>query len=166
MATENLPFKEAINFKKHNQVTSAFSYAQVVNKQPVPSHPTKSSPIPPQSTFDPTLSTNNPHQRSKKPRYRSPPRTVNHFNIPKQNNFSLPNGSFLNYASNHLSKKESISQNSDLTWINTLALKLSESLLNSSNLSTHTATSLQNIIESSIFSLLASPNFSAISLEN
>ncbi|KAL4152897.1 hypothetical protein QTP88_000730 [Uroleucon formosanum] len=44
------------------------------------------------------------------------------------------------------------SKNEDM--VITLALKLSESLLNSPNLSSHTATSLQNIIESSILSLL------------
>jgi len=45
MATENISFNEAINFKKQNQVTSAFSYSNIVNKQTMvtqknkPTHP-------------------------------------------------------------------------------------------------------------------------------
>lgn len=166
MATENLSFKEATNFKKQNQVTSAFSYSKIVNKQPIQSYPTKPSPSPLHHTPDQGFSTNNIHQLSKKPRYRSPPRTEKHFHIPKQNNFSLPNGSFLKHVSNHTSINESKSPNSDFTWVNTLAHNLSESLLNSPDLSSQTATSLQNIIESSIFSLLATPNFSSIPLNN
>lgn len=52
MANENLSFKDAINFKKQNQVTSAFSYSNIVNKQPVvfppiiPSPPTHQSASP------------------------------------------------------------------------------------------------------------------------
>lgn len=177
MATENLSFKDAINFKKRNQVSSAFSFSNIVNKQPIvpppiiPSPPTHQSSSPSshqtslphslQSTSFPTLHSNNSHKSHKKPRYRSPIRTVNHFNTPAQNNFSLPNGSFLRYASNNTSNTEAPPQITDFTWINTLALKLSESLLNSPNLSSHTSTSLQNIIESSILSLLAIPSLSS-----
>ncbi|KAL4119464.1 hypothetical protein QTP88_012271 [Uroleucon formosanum] len=170
MATENLSFKDAFNFKKRNQVSSAFSFSNIVNKQPtvsppiIPSSPTHQSSSPSsrqtslphslQLTSFPTLPSNNSHKLHKKPRYRSPFRAANYPNIPAQNNFSLPNGSFLRYASNNTSNSETSPQNTDFTWINTLALKLSESLLNSPNLSAHTATSLQNIIESSILSLL------------
>jgi hypothetical protein len=179
MTTENLFFKDAIHFKKQNKVSYAFSFTNIVNKQPVvspliipslPTHQSASLPTPQnsfprsfQSTSFPTLHSNNSHKLHKKPRYRSPIHAVNNFNIPAQNNFSLPNGSFLKYASNNTSNTEASSQNTDFTWINTLALKLSESLLKSPNLSSHTASSLQNIIESSILSLLAIPSLSSFS---
>jgi hypothetical protein len=35
MATENISFHNAINFKKQNQVSSAFSFSNIVNKQPM-----------------------------------------------------------------------------------------------------------------------------------
>lgn len=162
MATENVSFKEAINLKKQNQVTSAFTYSNIVNKQPVLSHLTSSPPSPPQPTSNNALPTNNSHQSFKKPRYRSPSRTTKHFTVPPPNNFSLPNGSYLNYASN-IPKHESSTQFSNFSWINTLASKLSESLLNSPNLSSQSVSSLQNIIESSILSLLAIPTFPPIS---
>lgn len=162
MATENLSFKDAINFKKQKQVTSAFSYSHIVNKQPALPHPASSSPTPLQTTSNIVLPTNNLHQLPKKPRQRSPIRTTKHFNVPTPINFSLPNGSYLNYASNNLSKHESTDLNSNFTWINTLASKLSESLLNSPNLSSQSVSSLQNIIESSIHSLLSIPTFSSI----
>lgn len=106
----------------------------------------------------------NSHQFSKKPRCRSPIRTTKHFNVPTQNSFSLPNSSFLNYAANNnASKHEPTTQNSDITWINTLASKLSVSLLNSPHLSSQSVSSLQNLIESSILSSLAIPTFPSIS---
>ena len=164
MATENLSFKDAINFKKQNQVTSAFSYSHIVNKQPILSLPTIPSPTPLQTTSNIVSPAGNSHQFSKKPRYRSPIRTTKHFNVPTLNSFSLPNGSFLNYAANNnASKHEPTIQNSDITWINTLASKLSVSLLNSPHLSSQSVSSLQNLIESSILSLLAIPTFPSIS---
>lgn len=163
MATENLSFKDAINFKKQNQVTSAFSYSHIVNKQPTISRPTIPSPTSLQTTSNTVSPAGNLHQFTKKPRYRSPIRTTKHFNVPTPNSLSLPNGSFLNYAANNTSKHESTTQLSDFTWINTLATKLSVSLLNSPHFSSQSVSSLQNLIESSILSLLAIPTLPSIS---
>jgi len=154
MATKNLSFKDAINFRKQNHVTSAFSYAHLVNKQPVPIPPIISPPLYFQPISVPVSSTINSHQFTKKFRHRFPPRLIKHFNIPAQDNFSLPNGSFINYASKTNSATESSTKNSDFSWINNLAFKLFESLINSPNFSSHSATSHQNIIESFILSLL------------
>ena len=163
MATENLSFKDALNFKRQNQATSAFSYSHIVNKQTAPSLSTI-PPSTPLQTISNTISpTGNLHQFMKKPRHLSPIRTTKHFNVPTPNSFSLPNGSFLNYSANNTSKHEPTTQTSDFTWINTLASKLSESLLNSPYLSFQSASSLQNLIESSILSLLAIPTSPSIS---
>lgn len=166
MATENISFRDAINFKKQNQVSSAFSYSNIVNKQPMVSSKNIITP-PPQSNHQhsPNVTeTNYTHFHSPRTsRHHSPPRAVKHFKLPTQKNFSLPNGSFLEYVHNSHSINEPPNQNNDLTWVNTLAINLTQSLINAP-LNSQTASSLQNLIFSSLLALLALPGFPTISL--
>ena len=76
--------------------------------------------------YPPTVTeTNHIHYHSpSKRKHLSLPRDDKHFNFPTQKDFSSPNGSFLDYVENNPSKKEPPNQNTDLTWVNTLAAKL------------------------------------------
>lgn len=168
MATENISFRDAINFKKQNQVSSAFSYSNIVNKQPTVSVSKNTTlPPPPQSNHQYTSNvteTNYTHFHSPRTsRHHSPSRSVKHFKLPTQKNFSLPNGSFLEHVQNSLPANEPPNQLNDLTWINTLSTNLTQSLINTP-LNSQTASSLQNLIESSLFALLAIPGFPNLSL--
>lgn len=40
MATENLSYREALDFKKNNYHTSAFKYSEIVNRQSPPAENT------------------------------------------------------------------------------------------------------------------------------
>jgi len=166
MATENISFRDAINFKKQNQVYSAFSYSNIVNKQPMVSSK-NINPHPPQSNHQhsPNVTeTNYTHFHSPRiSRHHSPSRAVKHFKLPTQKNFSLPNGSVLEYVHNNYSINEPSNQNNDLTWVNTLSNNLTQSLINAP-LNSQTASSLQNLIEFSLLALLAIPGFPTISL--
>jgi hypothetical protein len=118
MANENISFRDAINFKKQNQVSSAFSSSNIVNKQPMVS----SKNINPHSSqsnhqyIHKVTETNYTHLHSPSTsRHHSPLRAVKHFKLPTQRNFSLPNGSFLEYVHNSHSVNKLSNQNNDLT---------------------------------------------------
>jgi len=166
MATENISFRDAVTFKKQNLVTPAFSYSNIVSNQP--STPLTKTTIVPRVIN--SVPTSPPHAHSinsqcptKKQKFRSPSPNKNHFNLPKQTSSSVPNGEFLKYVINNRSDAVTNIQNNDFSWVNTLSQRLSESLLNSPDLSTQSATSLKNLIESSLLSLLAIPNISITS---
>lgn len=164
MATENLPFRETISLKKNNYSSSAFSYSNIVNKQPVPN---PSHQVPATSTYSFPLLTSQSHY------HRTPHRKYNNHSyskktniyVPNQTNFSLPNGHFLDYASKNRSQ-DLIRTHTDLTWVNAFCIKLSESLSNSPSLSPLSNSSLQNLIESSLLSCLSIPNTSVISSDD
>ncbi|CAI6357956.1 unnamed protein product [Macrosiphum euphorbiae] len=82
--------------------------------------------------------------------------------LPVDSSYSPPNGSYLNNISNQHNPKEN--NPNDLSWVHTLSLKLSETLINSISLSSpFSSSSLQSLIESSLFSLLAITNFKHLS---
>ena len=167
MASENISFRDAITFKKQNQVTSSFSYSNIVNKQPNVSSKNK-HPSPPQSNhhqYPPIVASSNytHHHSPCTYRHHSPPRTSKHFKLPTTQDLSFPNGSFLEYAKKSHSENEPQKQNNDLTWVNTFSTNLTQSLINAP-LTSQTASSLQNLIESSLLALLAIPSFPTISL--
>ncbi|XP_025195963.1 uncharacterized protein LOC112595089 [Melanaphis sacchari] len=167
MATENLSFRVAVIFKKQNQVTSALSYSNIVSNQPSSSSSNKASFVPHPFNSIPTSPTPTPPKNSLRPtrkhKSRSPSPNKNHFNLPKQSSASAPNGEFLKYVINNRSNTVTNTQNNDFSWVDTLSQRLSESLLNSLDLSTQSATSLKNLIESSIHSLLVIPKISITS---
>ncbi|XP_060847575.1 uncharacterized protein LOC132927134 [Rhopalosiphum padi] len=162
MATENLPFREAVSLKKNNYSSSAFSYSNIVNKQSVlnPSHQ-----VPDTSTnsFPPLTSQSHYHHTPhRKYNNHSSHSKQKQFHVPNQSNFSLPNGHFIDYASKNRSQDPKPPQ-FDLTWVNAFCIKLSESLSNSPSLSPLSPSSLQNLIESSLMSCLSIPKISVIS---
>lgn len=167
MATENISFRDAINFKKQYQVSSAFSYSNIVNKQPMVSFKKTTLPPFPQSNLQHTpnvTESNYTHFHSPRTsRHHSPSQAVKHFKLPTLKNFSLPNGSFLEHVQNSHPVNELPNQNNDLTWVNTLSTNLTQSLINAP-LNSQTASSLQNLIESSLLALLAIPGFPNLSL--
>ena len=164
MATENISFREAASLKNQNQVTSAFTYSNIVNKKPMISPPKNSSPQFYPALQPPALTPNHFHQNNfKKSRPRSPNPVRKHFNLPPQMNFSNPNGAFLEYATNCHSNNDNTTKISDFSWVSTLTTNLTQSLINTP-LSSQTANSLHNLIESSLLSLLAIPNVPTITL--
>ena len=114
MATENLPFREAVFLKKNNYSSSAFSYSNIVNKQPasnsshqVPSTSTNSFPLlTSQSQYHHT-----PYRKSSN--HSSYYKQTN-FQVPSQTNFSLPNGHSIDYAIKNRSQ-DSKRAHTDLT---------------------------------------------------
>jgi len=160
MATENISIHNAIIFKKQNRVSSAFSCSNIVNKQPMVS--SKILPPPPQSNHQYTPNVTETYYTNfhfpSTSKHHSPQRVVKHFKLPTQKNFSLTIGSFLEYVHNSHSVIELPNQNNDLTWVNTLSTNLTQSLINAP-LNTQTASSLQNLIESSLLALLAIPYY-------
>ncbi|KAL4123161.1 hypothetical protein QTP88_015384 [Uroleucon formosanum] len=167
MTSENISFRDAITFKKQNQVTLSFSYSNIVNKQPMVTSKNK-HPSPPQSNhhqYPPIVASSNytHHHSPSTSRHHSPPRTRKHFKLPTTQDLSFPNGSFLEYAKNSHSANEPQKQNNDLTWVNTFSTNLTQSLINAP-LTSQTASSFQNLIEFSLLALLAIPSFPTISL--
>jgi hypothetical protein len=162
MATENLPFREAVSLKKKNYSSSAFSYSNIVNKQPV-TNPSHQVSITSTSSFPPLTSQSHYHHTPhRKHNNHSSYSKQTNFHVPNQNNFSLPNGHFLDYASKNRPQNSKLTH-ADLTWVNAFCIKLSESLSNSPSLSPLSPSSLQNLIESSLLSCLSIPNTSVIS---
>jgi len=164
MATENLSFREAVSFKKNNYSSSAFSYSNIVNKQPVsnPSHQVSTS----KNSFPPlTLHSQYHHTPHRKYSNHSSFSKQSNFHVPSQTNSSLPNGHFIDYVSKNRSQ-DSKRTHADLTWVNAFCIKLSESLSNSPNLSSLSPSTLQNVIESSLLSCLSIPNISVISSDD
>jgi hypothetical protein len=156
MATENISYKDALAFKKNNCYTSAFKYSEIVNNQPPTSEFIEiNSPL--HNDHFPSLNDNHHFFNSKKIKHKSSPsQSKGHFTLPVVQSYSPPNGSYLNNPTNQSHLQEG-TQN-DFSWVHTLSLKLSESLINSpSLLSPLSPSSLQNLIESSLSSLLAIP---------
>ena len=83
MATENLPFREAISLKKNNYSSIAFSYSNIINKQPV-LIPSRQVPDTSTNSFPPLTSQTHYHH--------TPHRKHNHHSsYSKQSNFYTPN---------------------------------------------------------------------------
>lgn len=157
MATENISYKDALAFKKNCSYTPAFKYSDIVNNQPPNSEFTEiKNPL--HNVNFPSLNEKHHFFNSKITKHKvSPPRSKGNITLPVAQQYSLPNGSYLNNISNQSHSQES-TQN-DFSWIQTLSLKLSESLINSPSLfSPFSPSSLQNLIESSLTSLLSIPN--------
>lgn len=157
MATENISYKDALDFKKNNRYTSAFKFSDVVQNQPPITEILKTNTPLHDENF-PVLSQNHHFFNSKKPKRKTHP-------IPNNNQrfthaepfFSSPNGSYLNQAPNQQPSTENNSN--DISWIHTLSQKLSETLINSPSLSSpFSLASLQSLIESSLSSILITPN--------
>jgi len=86
------------------------------------------------------------------------PQKKKKFSLSVEPSFSLPNGSLLNQPIDPAPISENNTNNS--SWIHTLSLKLSELLINSpASISSSSSSSVQTLIESSLLSLLAIPNF-------
>jgi len=162
MATENLSYKDALAFKKNKFCTSAFKYTDVVNSQSPNTNITKPTTLPNEGNF-PSLNESHHFFNSRKNKSKS--HSVPNKNIfvsPPESHYSLPNGSYLNNVSNQLNTIDNNSN--DLSWVHILSLKLSETLINSPSLSSpFSSSSLQSLIESSLISLLALPNFKTTS---
>lgn len=161
MATENISYREALDFKKNNFQTTAFKYSEIVNRQ---SSPSADPTVPTSYTHEdfPNLTSNHHFFNSgkkKKPKI-IPSTYQKHFSLPHDSPLSLPNGSYLNTYSQN-SHPPSNNSN-DFSWVHPLSLKLSESLINSpALLSPFTPSTLQNLIESSLHSLLSIPKFNS-----
>lgn len=157
MANENISYKDAIIFKKNNCYTTAFSYSDVVNSQPPTSEILKPNTSLHEENF-PSLHENhhffNSRKTKFKPRYHQ---TINNKPPPVESYYSSPNGSCLNIPSDQ--NLTPACNPTDLSWVHTLSLKLSESLISSpSLLSPFSPSTLQALIESSLNSLLNIPN--------
>lgn len=86
MATENISFRETVNFKKQKHVTSAFSYSNIVSNQPSsPLNKTSFAPNVPNSrpTSTPSVPSTNTQRTIGKRKFHSPSPQKNHFNLPK-----------------------------------------------------------------------------------
>lgn len=70
---------------------------------------------------------------------------------------------FFNYAENNRSSKESPNQNTSLSWVNTLATNLTQSIINT-RVTSQTPSSVYNLIESSLLALLAISDIYTLSL--
>jgi hypothetical protein len=166
MATENIPDKDALIFKKNKCYTPAFKYYDIVNSQ---SHISENIEIDTSLQNDHFPSLNNSHHFFNNKIYiyiyiyiynSNPSQVYNKkkYFLPVDYSYTAPNGSYL---SNSNCQIKSPSENdNDFSWIHTLSLKLSESLINAPSLSSPFSPSyLQNLIKSSLTSLLAVPNF-------
>lgn len=157
MATENISYKDALIFKKNNCYSTAFTFSDVVKSQSPISDFSKPNTILEANNF-PSLTENhhffNSRKTKQKPRS---PSHINKINIPVEPQYSSPNGS---YFKNLPNQDHTLENNTDdLSWVHTLSLKLSESLINSPSLfSPFSPDSLQSLIESSLNSLLNLPN--------
>ncbi|KAL4085278.1 hypothetical protein QTP88_027137 [Uroleucon formosanum] len=162
MATENISYKDALEFKKNKYYTSAFKYTDVVNSQ-LPDCNTLISSNPLSEDNFPILNESHHFFNSRKPKQK--PRTTSNRNrnvTLAESSYSPPNGSYLNNLSNQHTALEKNSN--DFSWVHALSLKLSETLINSPSLSSpFSSSSLQSLIESSLISLLAIPNFKNVS---
>jgi len=161
MATENISYKDALDFKKNKCYTSAFKYSDIANSQP----PNSNNLHPDTPRYEenfPILSESHHFFNSKKTKRKS--HTISNNNrdvLPVVSSYSPPNGSYLNNIPKQQNPKESLN---DFSWVHTLSLKLSETLINSPSLSSpFSSSSLQSLIESSLISLLAIPNFEHLS---
>ena len=162
MATENISYKDALEFKKNKYYTSAFKYTDVVNSQ-LPNSNILKPNIPLNEDNFPVLNKSHHFFNSKKTKLK--PHITSNKNrdvLPVEPFYSPPNGSYLNNTSN---QRNSIDNNSnDFSWVHALSQKLSETLINSPSLSSpFSSSSLQSLIESSLISLLAIPNFKHLS---
>lgn len=157
MATENISYKDALAFKKNSCYTSAFKYSDIVNNQPPNSIITEINP-PFNNDIFPSLNDSHHFFNSKKNKHKnSPSQSKGNITLPVVQSYSPPNGSYLNKPTINQFNVQENTQN-DFSWVHTLSLKLSESLINSpSLLSPLSPSSLQNLIESSLSSLLAIP---------
>jgi len=141
MTNENIPFHEAIHVKEQNYSNSAFTYYNIVSKQSERAFPQHVSLLS-DSTFpklaDQPLTYRFPHRKS---RNRSPHQLPKKFYTPGQNNSSLPGSHFIDYVASKPSQLQNI-YFSELTWVSVFSKKLSESLINTSCLSSQTPSSL------------------------
>ncbi|XP_025192857.1 uncharacterized protein LOC112592911 [Melanaphis sacchari] len=165
MATENLSYKDTLIFKKNKCYTPAFKYSDIVNCQP---HISENIEIDTSLQNDHFPSLNNSHHffnnKKKKKKYISNPSQVHNnkkYFLPVDSSYTSPNGSYLINPNGPIKSPDE--NDNDFSWIHTLSLKLSESLINAPSLSSPFSPSyLQNLIESSLTSLLAVPNFVTI----
>ena len=159
MATENISYKEAVVFKKNKHYTSAFKYSDIINNQP-PISESMALDTPRHIEHFPTLYDSHHFFNNNKKKYNSNPshgNLIKKITLPAESSQTSPNGSYLNNYTCQ-TKPPGVKVN-DFSWINTLSLKLSESLINTPSLSSPFSPSyLQNLIESSLTSLLAIPN--------
>lgn len=174
IATENLPFKEAQIFIKNKMYFSAFSYASIANKQPS-SVPINVYPSIPEGDIHQIPQSNAFSKR--KSRKRSPSIYKKHFNLPPQKNFSLLNGSALNYGlsehnNNELSissedgllnvskNKNALKDNSfiDQSWVPKLANEITRSL---NKTASHSSVSpdLYSVVVSSLLNFFSSSQY-------
>lgn len=158
MGTENLSYRDTLDFKKNNYYSSAFKYSDITNRKP-PVSVISSNNAPLNNDF-PNLNINHHahYSTKRKPKFHSPSSFKKHFTLPQDSFFSLSNRNCLNHT--HDNHQISEHNTNDFTWVHTLSHKLSESLLNSPALLTSFSSSdLQTFIESSLHTLLAIPNF-------
>lgn len=162
MATENLSYKDALDFKKNKYCTSAFKYSDIVNSQ-LPKSNNLNTDSPLNEENFPNLNESHHFFNSKKNK-RIPLNMSNNNRVvlPVVSSYSPPNGSYLNNISNQ--HNPIVNNLNDLSWVHTLSIKLSETLINSPSLSSpFSSSSLQSLIESSLTSLLAIPNVKHLS---
>lgn len=159
MATENISYKDAAAIKKNKHYTSAFKYSDIVNSQP-PISETMESDSPLHNVNFPILNDTHHFFNNKKKKYNSNLTQVNKkkiITLPPESSYTSPNGSYFNIPT--YQTKLPVENVNDFSWIHTLSYKLSESLINAPSLSSPFSPSyLQNLIESSLTSLLAIPN--------
>jgi len=157
MATKNISYKDAIAFKKNNCYTSAFKYSDIVNNQSPTSNSIEIN-HPLNNDHFPSLNDNQHFFNSNKNKHtHCPPQSKGNITLPVVQSYSSPNWSYLNKSTINQYLVQESTQN-DFSWVHTLSLKLSESLINFPSLfSPFSPSSLQNLIESSLSSLLAIP---------
>jgi len=158
MATENITYKDVLAFKKNKCYSTANTFSDVVKSQPPTFDIFKTNYAPRDDTF-PYLNDNHHFFNSGKQKHKARPSFNKKYNhSPLVNQFSSQNGSYLNKPSNH--EPPQVYDNSgDLSWVQALSHKLSETIINSPSLfSPFSSTSLQTLIESSLNSLLNIPN--------
>jgi len=156
MATENISFKDAIDFKKNKCYSTANTFSDVVKSQPPISEILKPNSTLREDSF-PSLHDNHHFFNSGKQKHKARPSFNKKYNYSVfENQSHSPNGNYLNKLPNLVSSP--VNNSGDLSWVQSLSHKLSETLINSPSLSTpFSSTSLQSLIESSIYSLFNSP---------
>jgi hypothetical protein len=139
MATENLSYKDALEFKKNKCYTSAIKYTNVVNSQ-LPNPNILKPNMPRYEDNFPNLNESHHFFNSRKPKQKPYTTSNKNKNIsPAEPCFSYPNGSYLDNISNQRNSMENSSN--DFSWVHALSLKLSEILINSPSLSSHFSSS-------------------------
>jgi len=157
MATENVPFRDAIFILKNNIVNKSATFSDTVSKSKYYNVKEPSSvPIVVSDESFPNIAQSHSGYKKRK-NFRSPHKENNiilpertSYSIPGNIEYSSPNGSFLKYMS-----ENTYARPAEKSWVTSLANQISQTLIStSSSFSSHS--SLNKVIESHIINFFSS----------